>query len=404
MKKTLLFVLCILATVVAGAQTLKVHSGAVSVAVPADDAGKMTYTGGTQLQIMGATYDIAALDSITADRSTVQPASVSVIYNGNTARVTVSADIAPLLAITVSGADVSILADATLQEEVTYTLSGKSETGSFFMDGEYKSTLRLENLTLTNDNGAAIDIANGKRIAVIIPTGTTTTLADAAGGTHKACFFVNGHPEMEGGGTLVLTGNTKHAFASDEYTLLKEDFGTLRVLKATGDGLHVEQYFEMRAGTVDIAETTGDCLDVSVTKDALDEFNGQAFIKGGTLRMDVAAEDIKGLKTDNAATISGGTIEATVSGNGTKGISTGTDLLINQSTGTTSVKMTVSGTTYMPGDLELESKCRGMKIKGNFTFDGGDIFITVTGDKAKAVSVDGLYTYKSGSINCPVSN
>ena len=65
--------------------------------------------------------------------------------------------------------------------------------------------------------------------------------------------------------------------------------------------------------------------------------------------------------------------------------------------------MAVTGTTYMPGDATLESKCRGIKVKGNFTFNGGSINISATGKKSKAISVDGIYTYKSGSINCKVN-
>ena len=61
--------------------------------------------------------------------------------------------------------------------------------------------------------------------------------------------------------------------------------------------------------------------------------------------------------------------------------------------------MDVTGTTYMPGDEVLESKCRGIKVKGNYTFDGGNISMTVTGKKAKGISCDGTYTYKGGTTN-----
>lgn len=388
----------------AGAQTLKIHSGQVTVAVPASQAGTMNYgAGGATLSVMGRTYDTSEIDSITVDRTPVENGTVCVRYDGSKAHVTVAGDIAQHLSVTARAADVSVIAGDGLQTEAVYRLSGASTDGSFFMDGEFKATVELDGLDLTNSRGAAIDIANGKRINVILKDGTTTTLADGAGGTQKACLFVNGHAEFSGTGTLLLTGNARHAYASDEYTLLKPGFGTLRVLKAANDGLHVDQYFKMQGGTVEIGNTKGDCVDVSITKDQLDEFNGQAFIEGGTLTMNVAAEDIKGLKTENLLTISGGNVRATVSGNGSKGISAGTDLLIEQNTATpTRIEMTVTGTTYMPGDALLESKCRGIKVKGNFTFDGGDIRISATGAKSKAISVDGRYTYRKGTLNCPV--
>lgn len=118
----------------------------------------------------------------------------------------------------------------------------------------------------------------------------------------------------------------------------------------------------------------------------------------------MAADDVKGIKCDSMMTISGGSIDLTVSGLGTKGISAGTDLLVQTGTAAApSIKMAVTGTTYMPGDATLESKCRGIKVKGNFTFNGGNINISATGKKSKAISVDGIYTYKSGSINCKVN-
>ena len=396
--------LCMSATTLA--QTLKVHIGAVTVAVPAAKAGDMVYgAGGTDLTIMGKTYAISAIDSITVDNSVVADSSVFVTYKGNTAHVLLSGDIAPKMNVNVVGADVSAVAALDLQSEVRYTLTGKSEDGSFFMDGEYKARVELQNLDLTNADGAAIDIANGKRIDIVLPTGTTTRLADGAGGLHKACFFVNGHPEFGGGGTLYLTGNSKHAFASDEYTRIKHTFGKLKVVKAVGDGLHIEQYFLQQGGMIDVQNTQGDCVDVSVTKNPADLNNGQVFIEAGKMKLMVMADDTKGLKCDSAMTISGGDIEAGVAGLGTKGLSVGGNLLIQQKTATpTNIRMVVTGSTYMPGDPVLQSKCRGIKGKGNLLFDGGKIEISATGKGSKAVSIDGVFTYLNGTYNCAIED
>lgn len=399
LKLFLIGVLCTALT--ASAQTMKVVQGQVTTLVPSASVGDIWFAeGGETFTVQNNSFSTATVSEILFDRSEVQPATLSVNYQDGLAQVTVSADIAPQLAIRVQGAHVSVLAAADLQQEVNYVLSGSSANGSFWMDGEYKATLTLDNLTLTNPDSSAVCIENGKRIAVVLPAGTTTTLADGTGGAQKACFFINGHAEFQGAGTLNLSGMTKHAYASDEYTLLTADFGQLNILRAVSDGMHVEQYFQMDGGTVNIAGTQGDCIDVSVTKDATDEFNGQAFVNGGSLSLSVTADDVKGLKTENNLTVSGGTIYALVSGLGTKGFSVGTDLLINQASGqTTSISMDVTGTTYMPGDAVLESKCRGIKVKGNYTFDGGNISMNVTGKKAKGISCDGTYTYKSGTTN-----
>ena len=389
----------------ATAQRLRVHCGPTTFVTSAEKAGQMSISAdGSLLQLGETTIATTQIDSITVDREAYNPLAIAVSYSKAGARLTVPCHLKDKLTITVDAGKVGFLQAADLQEEVTYTLSGTSANGSFAMDGEYKAALVLNNLTLTNTAGPAIDIANGKRINVTLPAGTTTTLTDGAGGTHKACFFINGHAEFEGAGTLVLTGNSKHAYASDEYTQFKPNFGQLNVLKSVSDGLHVEQYLQVQGGNFTFANIAGDNVDVSITNNPADTLNGQVFIEGGTFTLDVASDDTKGMKCDSAMTITGGTIKATVSGLGTKGISVGTDLLIAQPTTTaTLIDMAVTGTTYMPGDALLESKCRGIKVKGEFTFDGGTIKISATGVKSKAISVDGDYTYKSGSINCAVS-
>ena len=388
----------------ATAQRLRIHCGPTTFVTSAEKAGQMSISANGMLQLGETSIATTQIDSITVDRETYNPLAIAVSYSDAGARLTVPCHLKDKLTITVDAAKVGFLQAADLQEEVTYTLSGTSANGSFAMDGEYKAGLVLNGLTLTNTAGPAIDIANGKRINVTLPAGTTTTLTDGAGGLHKACFFINGHAEFAGAGTLKLTGNTKHAYASDEYTQFKPSFGQLNVLKSVSDGLHVEQYLQVQGGKFTFAQVGGDNIDVSITNNPADSLNGQVFIEGGTLTLDVAANDTKGMKCDSLMTITGGTIKATVSGLGTKGISVGTNLLIAQPTTTaTLIDMAVTGTTYMPGDALLESKCRGIKVKGDFTFDGGTIKISATGTKSKAISVDGDYTYKSGSINCAVS-
>lgn len=388
----------------ATAQRLRVHCGPTTFVTSAEKAGQMSIAANGMLQLGETSIATAQIDSITVDREAYNPLAIAVSYSEAGARLTVPCHLKDKLTITVDAAKVGFLQATDLLEEVTYTLSGTSANGSFAMDGEYKAGLVLNGLTLTNTAGPAIDIANGKRINVTLPAGTTTTLTDGAGGAHKACFFINGHAEFAGAGTLKLTGNSKHAYASDEYTQFKPNFGQLNVLKSVSDGLHIEQYLQVQGGNFTFAQVGGDNIDVSITNNPADSLNGQVFIEGGTLTLNVASNDTKGMKCDSLMTITGGTIKATVSGLGTKGISVGTDLLIAQPTTTaTLIDMAVTGTTYMPGDALLESKCRGIKVKGDFTFDGGTIKISATGTKSKAISVDGDYTYKSGSINCAVS-
>lgn len=404
MKKLFLLLITMCCALAVEAQTLNIYQGSVCVGVSAADAADMTYDNGTTLTVAGRTYTIADIDSIVVNSRPVTAGQVEVSYSNGGARVFMAGDVAPYLTASVSGAHVSITAAAGLTQEVNYVLSGTSSDGSFTQTGSYKMRLTLQGVDLTSSSGAAINVQNGKRIKVVLADGTTNALTDASSGSQKACFYVRGHAEFAGGGTLTLTGRKAHAFASGEYTELHSSLGHIYVLSAATDGFHVGQYFRMAGGKLTIAGVKSDGIDVAATNHSTDENNGQVMISGGTLTIALdATHDVKGLKADSLITISGGNITIAGTGNGQKGIKTATNLLVNNASGTApTLTITLTGTTYNKGQAD-ESKTRGIKVDRDFTFDGGTINVSTPGPKAKAVVVDGTYYYKSGTINCPVS-
>ena len=119
--------------------------------------------------------------------------TVEVVYDGDTATVSVGDSASQYLTVTQEGAHVSIL-QSTPAEEITYNLSGTSTDGGFYMAGSYKATVELNGLTLTNVSavysGAAVHIQNSKRINVKVVTGTENTLVDAASGLQKGCLYI----------------------------------------------------------------------------------------------------------------------------------------------------------------------------------------------------------------------
>jgi polyisoprenoid-binding protein YceI len=403
MKQLLLLLALAGTTLTTAAQTLRIEQGSVTTAFDASTLGESNFAaGGTTLTIGGKTYDVSTIDRMVINNTPVATATVGVEYDGATAQVEISGDLAPYLTVNVEGANVSIFADEQLQEEVTYLLSGTSNAGSFTLEGDYKATLVISGLHLTSNTVSLppMNILNGKRIKILVSG--ANSFADCAGGTHKGAFFINGHPEIEGCGYINITGNSKHAFVSDEYTQFKHSFtGTINVLGAVGDAFHIDQYLLMQGGTFQMNNIGGDGFDISLTNDATDEHNGEVFIEGGNIQLNVATPDTKGIKSDGNMTISGGTISGTVSGNGTKGISVDGDLTIKGVSNNPLIDLKVTGTTHAAGTAD-ESKCRGIKGKGDFLFDGGTIKISATGVKSKAISIDGTYTYKSGQMNCAV--
>lgn len=413
----------------ANAQTMNICTGKVTTAVTAS-ADMMNFTdNGSLLTVGGKTFSTSQIDSIYIDNNKVEDATVRVIYNGDEAKVIVAGNIAPYLTTTVNGAHVSIIQDSSLTDEITYTLEGSSNNGSFWMDGKLKASLVLNNLTLTCADSAAINIRDGKRISVQLPDGTESTLKDGASGSQKACFAVKGHTEFKGGGTLNIYGNAKHAFSSNEYVELKKTVGTINILSAQKDGMNIGQYLEMKGGTVNISGVADDGIQIDKTDDDTDEQNGQALISGGTLTINVTGEATKGIKcedslfvsggaiqittsgagqydssssdtksaagikSDGAMTISGGTLTIKSTGTGGKGLSSDGDILISDGT----INITTTGKQYSYNRLTASPK--GIRADGNLTISGGDINVSCTGGEgSEGIESKNKLTISGGNV------
>ena len=248
---------------------------------------------------------------------TVQGQEVSVTWQNDAVTVMVSDDIQSLVKVKASGADVSVEQDASVAQEITYRLSGQSDNGSFVHKGDFKITLSLEGLQLTSQTGSAIQIKNGKRIAVVLKDGTENVLTDADGGSQKGCMIVKGHSEFQGGGNLTINGRGKHAYKGDEYVELKASLGILTINSTVKDGIHIDDYFEMKGGTLNIT-TTGDGYwdDEDKETKAPSCINTATYtlIKDGTINLLSTGNGGKGIKCDSTFTIIGGELTARTTG------------------------------------------------------------------------------------------
>lgn len=171
------------------AQTLHIKDASVTYSYTAETAGEMTFGTGNTLTADGRTFTLTENTLMWTDEAAVEDNVVTVTYAGTTAEVVIAGNIARYVDATVSGANVSITQSADVSAEtcgeITYRLTGSSADGSFAMTGGFKATVELAGLNLTSATGAALDIQNGKRIALKLADGTENVLADGAGGSQK---------------------------------------------------------------------------------------------------------------------------------------------------------------------------------------------------------------------------
>ena len=386
MKKVGMMITALLLTIVAGAQTLNVQVGDVTYQFPAAQTGDMIYSNGTTLTIMGKEFTIGDITGMVVDKSEVADNQVTVSYNGTTAKVTVAGNVAQYLTPVVSGAHVSIAQSDDLAEEVTYTLSGESTDGEFYMSGSYKATVELNGLTLTNTtpvkSGAAVHIQNGKRIKVKVCNGTVNTLTDAVGGSQKGCLYVKGHAEFAQKGTLNIIGNVKHGIKTGEYMTLKN--ATINITKAAGDGINCAQFFQMTSGKIAISGVSDDGIQCDIedstagstgeTTDHEDEDTGNIYLEGGDITASVTADAAKAIKAEGDIRATGTNVTATTSGGG-----------------------------VWDADKVKTKSSSCMSADGNMLISGGTLTLTSTGAGGKGINVDGNFTATGGSVTINTS-
>ncbi len=411
------------------AQTLNVYTGQVKTAVNASP-DKMIYSdNGTKVNIAGKEFSVSDIDKIVVDQIKVEDNTVEVTFNGSTANVVVAGNIAKYLTATVNGANVSLVQSVDMPNEVTYTLQGSTPNGSFYVSGENEASLILNGVDITSPDSAAINIQNpGVKINIV--KGTTNALVDGASGSQKACLVVKGHALISGEGSISITGNAKHGYSSGKYTIIEEGTGEISFLKSKKDAINLDQYLEVKGGTITASNVGDDGIQVSLTGIADIENDGFLIISGGKFDIDITADKAKGMKcdgefhmtsggidilttgngvyeadendvsgcacikSDGNLTIDGGTLVLKSTGSGGKGISCDLDITINGG----DLSMTTTGQQYVYSST-LDTSPKALKADNNLTINGGKITVSATGGEgSEGLESKNIMTINDGEI------
>lgn len=388
-------------------QYLRVWQGEESQRIALADAAQMPLSG-NNIQISGKTYALSAIDSITIVKT------IGIEWNGSTASVNIPDAAKKDVSVKIDGGHVTIT-NNNVREEMEFILSGQSTNGSLTYNGQYKAKFHLNGVNLTSTAGAALDIQCGKRVDLILADGSQNSLSDGKGGTQKAALYCRGHLELQGAGTLNVTGNTRHAISTKEYLILKKNTGTINILGAASDALHIGQYFQMSGGTISIDEKTmADGIQVDATDDATDELNGQLIIKGGTINATIAHEDCKAIRNGGSedgkvpcgnVIISGGSITINAKANGSRGIQTDANMTISEADKTVPTQITITAAGGLCTQSECSDdphRCMGIKVDKKLTITGGTTTVYNTGKKSRGIKAT-TYEKTGGTVTAVIT-
>lgn len=305
--------------------------------------------------------------------------AISITWNGS------SVDIVnpyASLGVSITNAGGHVTVNSTLDSAyIPYLLSGSSSDGSLTITSVEKVLLQLDNLSLTSSSSPAINMASDRK-AVLDLVGTST-LSDAAGGTHKGALQAAGKLAFQGAGTVSVSGLTKHAIQSAGRCTMNS--GTVNVLTAVKDGMNVDD-FVMYGGTVNVTNPNGDGIDGD---------QGLVEINGGTVSVNCTADDVKGICCDSSFTVTGGNITVTVSGDQSKGLKSSGNMTFLGGETTVNANGTIVITNYEP------SYCTAIKVGGTLMMVSGTVTATCASSNAggKAVSADGDIIVSGGVMN-----
>lgn len=325
------------------------------------------------------------IDSLTFTTNTVNLDKIYIIYNGNDNATIINPYATAGVNITASAGTVTVNATSGI-DNLEYNILGSSANGSLTMATDKDVKLVLNNLTLTNPNGAAFTVSGGKTTNILLSAGTTNTLSDGTASTQNGTITTDGPIAISNSGTLTISGLKKHAINTSSTITVTN--GTIAVPTAITDGFHSEGFI-INGGTATIA----------ASGDGIDAGNGAIAISAGTINVTSTTADGKAIKTgDNTITITGGNMTLNVSGAQSKGISAKGN--INVSNGT--IAITISGATVLTAQDSgfNPSYATAVKTDGQIIVTGGTFNIqSLAGaDGGKGFAANGDINISAGNF------
>ena len=199
-----------------------------------------------------------------------------------------------------------------------------TKAGNYHLSGTYSGQVKVEaadsdmvrlildNATITNSTGAAINVVEADEVVIYTASGSTNTVSDGssysdtASGSPDAAIYSKSDLTLAGEGTLKVEGKYEEGIHTTDGLVIAS--GTLEVT-AANTGIKGKDYVDILDGTVTVTATKDG---IKATNDT-DGNRGWVRLSGGTVNIS-AGDD--GFKAERVLEISGGTLNITESNEG----------------------------------------------------------------------------------------
>ena len=345
--------------------------------------------------------------SVKIDETTAEPSSSSSEYfpdeedalENNEFTNEVAIDMSNPVSKTESGIEVKVdgghvVANHGDTKKVCYVVSGTTNNGSLTILGNKKYAVKLNGVSITNPDSAALDLLSGKRAYIILADGTNNKLVDGVGGSQKGALYCKGKLLFNGTGSLSVTGNTNNGIHSADYIVFRQ-----------GNRVYVNSTANHGIKANDGIFINGGILNVEVSAAAAKGINSEShvFVNGGRTTVlttgdgtydteDKEAKGSAGIKADSTFTINAGELWLKSTGSGGKGINVDMDANFN---GGSVYVITEGGQFSSNNDT---SSPKGIKADGNINVTGGKIWVRTNGYNGEGIESKKELTISGGEV------
>ena len=363
--------------------------------------GEESFGGGSSTTGELATFNVAI------DKTTAEPTATASeyfpdeedVFENNDFTIEVAIDMSNPVAKTENGVEVTVnnghvTANHNSVKKVCYVVNGTTSNGSFTVLGEKKYAVKLNGVSITNPDSAALNLLSGKRAYVVLVEGTTNTLADGTGGSQKGALYCKGKLLFNGSGQLSVTGNSNNGIHSADYIVTNK-----------GNNIYVKSTANHGIKANDGIFINGGILNVEVSAAAAKGINSEShiIINGGRTTVlntgngtydsdDREAKGAAGIKADSTLTVNGGEVWLKSTGSGGKGINVDTEATFNGG----SVYVVITGEQYRSNNDTSSPK--GIKADGNIIVNGGCIWVRTSGNNGEGIETKGTLSITGGEV------
>lgn len=336
----------------------------------------------------------------------------TITFNGNgdaTVTGVVSGD-----TINVSGGNVEVKAH---NKGETIRISGATSNGSLKIYSDKKFRLDLQNTSITNPDGVAINIQNGNCFLVLTGTNTlsdneSATYTKPEGEDMKAVFFSEDDIRISGSGALAINAINKlgkACISCDDAIFIRPNTNIQLTAGANaGNGIKANDAIIIKGGVQNIEIAGAGKKGISSDAHSLIDGGRTTIITTGGVDTSDSSDPsgCAAIKCDSILNINGGDLHLKSSGQGGKGISS--DQEINIAGGdihiiTEGSQYGTSSSSMGPGGWGNSSSSsnsvspKGIRCDNDINISGGNIYIRTSGSNAEGIESKTTLTFSGGN-------